>query len=143
MGALSSVFMHLKERDFYVREFLVINDWYEGKSLDFNGTFTGPTVHETRKQMLAFFPGCKGNIVDVAKQRPVSQKCTFIFKDSTDRGQPNALNILLDLMVTKFWIHFEDDHVFYQDVYVSRLLAPMHEDPKSCWNYQRRHELLE
>merc|ERR1712084_106584 len=93
--------------------------------------------------MLAFFPGCHGSTVEVARRGPVNQKCTFVFKNATDRGQPNALNILLDLMVTKFWIHFEDDHVFYQDVYVSRLLAPMHEDPKSCWNYQRRQELLE
>lgn len=138
--SLSSVFTHLQERDFYVREFLVINDWYEGSSLNFNGTFTGPTVEETRHEMLAFFPGCDGLSVADAAHRPPGQKCSFIFKDKRDRGQPNALNRLLDLMVTKFWIHFEDDHVFYQDVFVSRLLAPMYEDPHSCWNYHQRME---
>mmetsp|Transcript_67421 Transcript_67421/g.144188 ORF Transcript_67421/g.144188 Transcript_67421/m.144188 type:complete len:1038 (-) Transcript_67421:37-3150(-) len=140
--ALSSVFMHLKERDFYVREFLVINDWYDDKSLDFNGTFTGPNVHEMRREMLGFFPGCHGGSVKDAQQRPSGQKCTFVFKDASEKGQPKALNILLDLMVTKFWIQFEDDHVFYQDVYLSRLLAPMYEHPGSCWNYARRQELM-
>uniref|UniRef100_A0A7S4QL33 Sugar phosphate transporter domain-containing protein n=1 Tax=Alexandrium monilatum TaxID=311494 RepID=A0A7S4QL33_9DINO len=141
--ALSSVFMYLKERDFYVKEFLVINDWYEGNALDFNGTFTGPDVHATRREMLAFFPGCEGSAVEAAYHRPAKQKCTFIFKDSSQQGQPKALNILLDLMVTKFWIQFEDDHVFYQDVYVSRLLAPMYEHPDSCWNYERHQESKE
>jgi len=136
--ALSSVFRHMRERDFYVREFLVANDWYEGNSLNFNGSFTGPTVKETRHEMETFFPGCRGVNVDEAHRRPSDQKCTFVFKDPDHRGQPNALNVLLDLMVTKFWIHFEDDHVFYQDVFVSRLLAPMYEHPDSCWNYERR-----
>lgn len=138
--ALSSVFMYLKERDFYVREFLVINDWYEGRSLDFNGTFTGPDVHASRREMLAFFPGCQGSTVEAAFDRPRNQKCSFIFKDASQQGQPKALNILLDLMVTKFWIQFEDDHVFYQDVYVSRLLAPMYEHPDSCWNHEKQRE---
>jgi len=141
--ALSSVFMYLKERDFYIREFLVINDWYDGRALNFNGTFSGPGIHESRREMLAFFPGCEGTTVEAARHRPASQKCSFIFKDATERGQPKALNILLDLMVTKFWIQFEDDHVFYQDVYVSRLLAPMYEDVDSCWNYEKRQELLQ
>jgi len=139
--SLSSVFTRLKEREFYVREFLVINDWYQGSSLDFNGTFTGPTVEETRHEMLAFFPGCKGVSVVEANSRPPGQKCTFVFKGEQQRGQPNALNVLLDLMVTKFWVHFEDDHVFYQDVFVSRLLAPIYEDPYSCWNYERRMQV--
>mmetsp|Transcript_137265 Transcript_137265/g.342200 ORF Transcript_137265/g.342200 Transcript_137265/m.342200 type:complete len:1031 (+) Transcript_137265:85-3177(+) len=132
--ALASVFSHLKERDYYVREFLVINDWYAGRSLDFNGTFTGPDVHETRQEMLTFFPGCMGASTEVARRRPVGQKCTFVFKGEGERGQQKALNILLDLMVTKFWIQFEDDHVFYQDVFVSRLLAPMYDHPNSCWH---------
>lgn len=139
--ALSSVFTYLKERDFYVREFLVINDWYPGRSLDFNGTFSGPGVHESRREMLDFFPGCEGNTVEQASQRPAEQKCTFVFKSRKEQGQPKALNILLDLMKTKFWIQFEDDHVFYQNVYISRLLFPMYEAPESCWNYERRREL--
>jgi len=140
--ALSSVFMYLKERDFYIREFLVINDWYEGRSLDFNGTFSGPDVHTSRREMLTFFPGCRGSSVEEAFQRPADQKCSFIFKDATQQGQPKALNILLDLMVTKFWIQFEDDHVFYQDVFVSRLLAPMYEHPDSCWNHEKEEALM-
>jgi len=131
--ALSSVFTHLKEREVYVKEFLVINDWYEGRSLAFNGTFTGPDVQQTRREMLDFFPGCVGVGTAEAKSRPANQRCTFVFKGASEKGQPKALNILLDLMTTKFWIHFEDDRVFYRDVYVSRLLAPMYDHPNSCW----------
>jgi len=131
--AFASVLTHLKEQDLYIKEFLVINDWYDGKSLTFNGTFTGPDVHKTRQEMLTFFPGCIGASTDASKHRPGDQKCSFIFKTEAEKGQPKALNILLDLMVTKFWIHFEDDNVFYQDVYVSRLLAPMYDHPDSCW----------
>jgi len=138
--ALSSVFMYLKERDFYLREFLIINDWYDGKALAFNGTFTGPKVQETRREMLTFFPGCQGRTVEAAQRRNPEQKCTFIFKDASEQGQAKALNILLDLMVTKFWIQFTDDHVFYQDVYVSRLLAPMYEHKGSCWNHEKQQE---
>eukprot|EP00931_Biecheleriopsis_adriatica_P104957 TRINITY_DN79563_c0_g1_i1.p1 TRINITY_DN79563_c0_g1~~TRINITY_DN79563_c0_g1_i1.p1 ORF type:complete len:1188 (-),score=184.08 TRINITY_DN79563_c0_g1_i1:217-3780(-) len=124
--ALSSVFTHLKERDFYIREFLVINDWYDGRSLALNGTFTGPGVHESRKEMLSFFPGCNGMSVDQAHYRLTSHRCSFIFKDKSERGQAKSLNILLDLMLTEFWIHFEDDQMFYQDFYVSRLLEPIY-----------------
>jgi hypothetical protein len=136
--ALSSVFMHLKEREFYIREFLVTNDWFEGHSLHFNGTFTGPRVEETREEMLAFFPGCRGMSVEMAKQRGEGSKCSFVFKGPDSRSQPNSLNTLLDLMVTKFWIQFEDDHVFYQAVYLSRLLAPMFDHPGSCWYLDHR-----
>jgi len=138
--ALSSVFTHLKERDTYVREFLVVNDWYDGRSLAFNGTFTAPDLAQTRRDMLAFFPGCVGAGTQEAAQRPLGQRCTFVFKGPEERGQPKALNILLDLMRTKFWVHFEDDHVFYRDVYVSRLLAPMYDYPDSCWRRARDGE---
>jgi len=135
--ALSSVFSHLQEQHLYVKEFLVINDWYAGRSLDFNGILKGPDVEETRREMLAFFPGCVGMSVVEAHARPKDQDCTFIFKGRAERGQPKALNILLDLMTTKFWIHFEDDHVFYQDVYISWLLAPIYDDPRACWGHSR------
>jgi len=130
--AFSSVLKHLKEHDYYVKEFLVINDWYDGRSLALNGTFSGPKVHETRKEMLSFFPGCKGASVQDARYRDTNQKCTFIFKDESERGQAKSLNILLDLMVTQFWIHFEDDHMFYQDFFVSRLLEPIYAEKERC-----------
>jgi len=131
--SLASVFTHLKEQETYVKEFLVINEWYDRNSLALNNSFDGPTVQQTRLEMLSFFPGCEGMTTAQAAERPKGQKCTFIFKDAQEHGQPKALNILLDLMKTKFWIHFEDDRVFYQDVYISRLLAPMYEHPESCW----------
>jgi len=140
--ALASVFTHLKERDLYVKEFLVVNDWYDGRSLAFNGTFTGPKVDENRQEMLNFFPGCVGASTEVAKSRPKDQKCSFVFKTAEERGQPKALNILFDLMVTKFWIHFEDDKVFFQDVFISRLLAPMYEHPESCWQEQQQAQAV-
>jgi len=130
--ALSSVFTHLKEQDFYVKEFLVINDWYDGRSLALNGSFSGPDVLETRKEMLSFFPGCDGASVDEALTRKDSQRCTFVFKNKSQQGQAKALNILLDLMDTEFWIHFEDDHMFYQDVFISRLLEPVYETQETC-----------
>jgi len=131
--ALSSAFTHLKERDFYVREFLVVDEWFKGPSL-LDGTLTGPSVQSTRSEMLDFFPGCKGATVKEAEG--ARGKCTFVFKDSEQRGQARSLNILLDLMATKFWMHLEDDMVFYQDVYLSRLLAPMLEHPGSCWRHE-------
>jgi len=139
--AFASVLRHLREQETYVKEFLVINDWYEGSSLAFNGSFVGPNVEETRREMLSFFPGCQGLTSKEAKSlSPRSSKCNFIFKDKEERGQPKALNILLDLMVTKYWIHFEDDLVLYQDVYISRFLQPMYEDPDSCWALQKKQE---
>jgi len=136
--ALSSAFAHLKEKEFYIREFLVINDWYDGRSLGTNGTFTGPTVEETRREMVEFFPGCQGVTTSVAQHRPISARCTFVFKGAEERGQANALNVLLDLMVTKYWIHIEDDYVFYQDVYLSRFLEPLYEHEGGCWQQEHR-----
>lgn len=134
--AFSSMMKHIKEQDIYIKEFLVTNDWYKGRSLAFNGTYTGPDVAQTRQEMLTFFPGCVGASTSSAKQRPLGQKCTFVFQSEHEYGLPKALNHLFDLMVTKFWIHFEDDYVLYQDVYPSRLLSPMFDHPESCWRSQ-------
>ncbi|CAK0869855.1 unnamed protein product [Prorocentrum cordatum] len=109
--ALSSAFLHLKERDFYP-EFLVVDEWFEGPSL-LAGTFSGPTVESTRAEMLDFFPGCTGATVEEAEA--ARGRCTFVFKDQDRPGQASSLNILLDLMRAKFWMHLEDDWVFYQD----------------------------
>ncbi|CAJ1452694.1 unnamed protein product, partial [Effrenium voratum] len=58
--AFSSALAHLKEGDFYVREYLVVDEWFQGRSLAMNGTLAGPTVRESRHEMLSFFPGCIG-----------------------------------------------------------------------------------
>eukprot|EP00913_Durusdinium_trenchii_P035959 g33644.t1 len=39
---LTSVFMHLKESEFYVKEFLAIDEWYDGPSIALDGTKRGP-----------------------------------------------------------------------------------------------------
>lgn len=59
----------------------MINEWYDRKSLALNNSFDGPTVQQTRREMLAFFPGCVGMTTEQASARPAGQKCTFVFKD--------------------------------------------------------------
>lgn len=134
--AFASVLTHIREKNTYVKEFIVVSEWYDGNSLAMNGTYTGPDVHESRREMLDFFPGCVGMSTEEARHRPRHQGCTFVFKTKEERGRPRALNILLDVMRTKYWINFEDDHVLYEDVFLSRLLAPMYEHPDSCWLQQ-------
>lgn len=129
---LSSVFTHLKDRNEYVRELLVMNEWYEGNAVAANGSFTGPDVLQSRKAMLDFFPGCHGSSELQALQRPKSQSCTFIFRNGSVGGRAGSFNLLLDLMVTEFWINLEDDQTFYQDFYISRLLQPIYEQREKC-----------
>ncbi|CAJ1333614.1 unnamed protein product [Effrenium voratum] len=130
--AFSSALAHLKEGDFYVREYLVVDEWFQGRSLAMNGTLAGPTVRESRHEMLSFFPGCIGASTVEASKRPAGQRCTFVFKSAEEQGKARSLNILLDLMVTKYWLHLDIDTVFHQDFYMSRLLQPIYDQKERC-----------
>lgn len=129
---LSSVLAHLKDRNEYVRELLVMNEWYEGNAKALNGTLTGPSVQQSRREMLDFFPGCHGISEQQASKRPKSQSCTFILRSGSAGGRARSFNLLLDLMVTEFWINLEDDQTFHQDFYISRLLQPIYEQKEKC-----------
>lgn len=129
---LTNVFKHLKEGEFYIKEFLIIDDWYDGRSEDLNGKQQGPTVDESRRENLAFFPGCVGLNASVAEERMPHNRCTFIYQSKEERGQARAVNILLDLMTTDFWLHIDMDTVFQQDFYVSRALQPIFEQQEKC-----------
>ncbi|CAE7331450.1 unnamed protein product [Symbiodinium natans] len=128
--ALSSVFEHLKDRRLYVKEILVVDEWYAGRSQALNGTLTGPTSKEAREQILGFFPGCEGFDTAGAAQR--ASRCSFVFKEPEESGQARSLNILTQLMETEFWLHLDDSSLFYQDFYLSRLLQPIYEQKERC-----------
>jgi len=128
--ALSSVFEHLKDRRLYVKEVIVVDEWYDGRSEALNGTLTGPTSKEAREQMLAFFPGCKGSSTAEAGNR--SSHCSFVFKEPEEKGQARSLNLLTQLMDSEFWLHLDDHSLFYQDFYLSRMLQPFYEEKEHC-----------
>eukprot|EP00434_Breviolum_minutum_P001184 symbB.v1.2.001036.t1/scaffold56.1/size371842/7 len=111
---LTSIFTHLKETEFYIKEFLIIDDWFDGRSVALNGTQLGPTVEESRRENLAFFPGCVGVNASLAEERMPQHRCTFVYQSKEQQGQARATNILLDLMKTEFWLHIDMDSVLQQ-----------------------------
>jgi len=129
---LTSIFTHLKETEFYIKEFLIIDDWFDGRSVALNGTQLGPTVEESRRENLAFFPGCVGLNASVAEERMPQHRCTFLYQSKEEQGQARATNILLDLMKTEFWLHIDMDSLLQQDFYISGALQPMFEQREKC-----------
>ncbi len=54
----------------------------------------------------------------------------FVLKGADDRGHAQSMNILRDLVASRYWLHLEDDWTFFAPArYVSDAIAILRDDP--------------
>lgn len=73
--------------------------------------------------------GFKMSASDRARMRSQYPFFEFIFKNRSQKGHAQSMNLLHDTVSTPYWLHLEDDwHFFVTDRYIEKALAILEDD---------------